>query len=59
MEKVESWRRHYNDHRPHSALGNLTPREFAVLAAIGDRPARLALRLGQEMGQDQKLAGLS
>ena len=31
-EKVESWRKHYNGERPHSALGNLSPREFAVLA---------------------------
>ena len=31
-DKVESWRRHYNGERPHSALGNLAPREFAVLA---------------------------
>ena len=35
-DKVESWRRHYNDERPHSTLGNLTPRELAVLAEIGD-----------------------
>ncbi len=35
-EKVETWRRHYNGERPHSALGNLTPREFAVLGEIGD-----------------------
>ena len=35
-EKVESWRKHYNRESPHSALGNLTPREFAVLAGIGD-----------------------
>jgi putative transposase len=28
--KVEAWRRHYNEERPHSALGNLAPREFAV-----------------------------
>ena len=35
-EKVESWRRYYNGERPHSALGNLSPREFAVLAAIAD-----------------------
>jgi putative transposase len=27
--KIESWRRDYNDLRPHSALGNLAPREFA------------------------------
>ena len=31
-EKVESWRKHYNGGRPHSALDNLPPREFAVLA---------------------------
>ena len=29
-QKVESWRRHYNDDRPHSALGSLAPREFAA-----------------------------
>jgi len=28
-ETTEAWRRHYNDDRPHSALGNLAPREFA------------------------------
>lgn len=27
---VEAWRRDYNDERPHSALGNLAPREFAL-----------------------------
>ena len=32
-EKVESWRRHYNGERPHSALGNLSPREFVALAS--------------------------
>ena len=36
QEKVESWRRHYNGDRPHSALGNLSPREFAALAAMAD-----------------------
>ena len=36
MEKVESWRRHYNGEKPHSALGNLSPKEFTVLAEIGD-----------------------
>ena len=35
-EKVESWRKHYNGERPHSALGNLSPREFAILAEIAD-----------------------
>ena len=31
-EKVETWRRHYNGARLHSVLGNLSPREFSVLA---------------------------
>ena len=35
-EKVETWRRHYNGERPHSTLGNLSLREFAILAEIGD-----------------------
>ena len=27
--KIEAWRRDYNEHRPHSALGHLTPNEYA------------------------------
>ena len=27
-EKIEAWRRDYNESRPHSSLGNLTPAEF-------------------------------
>lgn len=27
-EKIEAWRIDYNQHRPHSSLGNLTPSEF-------------------------------
>ena len=30
-EKVKSQRTHANGERPHSALGNLSPREFAAL----------------------------
>jgi transposase InsO family protein len=29
-DKVEAWRRDYNDERPHSALGNATPTELAA-----------------------------
>jgi putative transposase len=28
--KIEAWRRDYNQHRPHSALGHLTPSEFVT-----------------------------
>ena len=28
-EKIEAWRKRYNEERPHSSLGGLTPREFA------------------------------
>ncbi len=28
-ETLEAWQEDYNTNRPHSALGNLTPREFA------------------------------
>jgi putative transposase len=27
--KIEAWRRHYNESRPHTALGGVPPREFA------------------------------
>ena len=27
--KIEAWRREYNEFRPHSSLGDLTPRDFA------------------------------
>lgn len=29
QEKIESWRNDYNEFRPHSALDNMTPNEFA------------------------------
>ena len=31
--KIEVWRRQYNESRPHTALGWLTPQEFALAAA--------------------------
>ncbi|MBL6692192.1 MAG: transposase, partial [Pseudomonadales bacterium] len=27
------WRRHYNEERPHSSLGRLSPKQFAERAA--------------------------
>ena len=31
-EKIEDWRTEYNDSRPHGALCNLSPKEFAATA---------------------------
>jgi putative transposase len=28
--KIEAWRLDYNQHRPHSSLGHLTPMEFLI-----------------------------
>ena len=28
-DRIEAWRTDYNELRPHTSLGNLTPREFA------------------------------
>ena len=35
-EKAERWRRDYNENRPHSSLGNITPEEFAACRANPD-----------------------
>ena len=35
--KIEAWRRQYNESRPHTALGWLTPQEFAL--AVAQKPA--------------------
>jgi putative transposase len=32
QERIELWREHYNDDRPHSALGHRTPHEFAIFS---------------------------
>jgi len=49
-EKIEAWRRDYNQVRPHSALGYQTPEEFAAQAAArgASPPTPLAL-LTQEL----------
>ena len=38
--KTEDWRREYNEDRPHSALGNLAPREFAAQQAGKTKPGQ-------------------
>jgi putative transposase len=41
-EKIEQWREDYNQVRPHSALGYLTPAEFARRSAASSGCARMA-----------------
>jgi len=46
---IATWRRHYNEVRPHSSLGYLTPKEFAALQAnpaARDATGRAAAVLG-------------
>jgi putative transposase len=33
--KLDAWRRDYNEQRPHSSIGNLTPVEFAASVRVG------------------------
>ncbi|MFC7663297.1 integrase core domain-containing protein [Methylorubrum suomiense] len=38
-ERIEDWRCHYNEDRPHTALGGLTPRAFANQAVTAQEIA--------------------
>lgn len=49
---IEAWRRDYNECRPHSALGYLTPMEFAAQSAAA--PAPLSPQGGRE-GEEQRV----
>lgn len=31
---IEQWRRHYNEVRPHSSLGNMTPQAYRLLETM-------------------------
>lgn len=51
-EKIEAWRKDYNEVRPHSALGHRTPEEFAARAATLRSPTAPS-ELQRAQGQDQ------
>jgi putative transposase len=41
QEKLEAWRMDYNEFRPHSSLGNMTPSDFARSLSEGVKEAGL------------------
>jgi putative transposase len=41
--KIESWRQEYNTARPHSAIGNKTPAEFAETASLASQGCKQRL----------------
>ena len=50
--KIEAWRRDYNESRPHTALGWLTPVEYAASAGVtpADAGRKLSLGLDEKPG---------
>ena len=40
---IEEWRTDYNNHRPHTSLGGLTPNEFATRSRKGQNENRVQL----------------
>jgi putative transposase len=50
---IEDWRMDYNEHRPHTAHGDLTPREFAQAWTINHQP-EAAWQLDHSTGRPQR-----
>lgn len=50
-QRIEEWRRDYNEERPHSALGYLTPAEFAARKVAVAPPPFPPLGGGKEEGK--------
>jgi putative transposase len=55
QERIDHWRKDYNEQRPHSALDNRTPKEFAKLfpRLAWEKPKTLASQVDQTWGQGQ------
>jgi putative transposase len=48
---IEAWRRHYNDVRPHSSLGGLTPSEFRRKEELAETTTRRGSTFRSELVQ--------
>lgn len=59
---IGRWRTHFNEDRPHSSLGNLTPTEYAARLARGEitprpkRPSTVPIALAETTGHSQSAA---
>ena len=51
---IEQWRRHYNDVRPHSSLGYLTPLEFKAAGLAGCSVGRSPAEPARARQEDQE-----
>ena len=47
---IETWRRHFNDERPHSSLGYMTPAEFVASITTNAGPVTATERTGSVHG---------
>jgi putative transposase len=56
---IEKWRRHYNEDRPHSGLGNLTPGEYARKLAAGEIVPRERRSSRPATGRSAAICGVS
>ena len=54
-QKIEAWRRDYNQVRPHSSLGYQTPEEFAARAARGASPPTPLALIPEDLTYAQEL----
>jgi putative transposase len=59
QSKIEAWRSHYNESRPHTALGFVPPNEYAQLAArnrgpLDQRARKTFALLDQKRGNPQQ-----
>lgn len=53
---IATWRTHYNEDRPHSSLGNLTPADYAARLARGEIAPGPARRTRPAMGRSAAIS---
>ena len=58
-EKIEKWRKDYNEFRPHSSLGDLTPRQFVDKFSTRIKGQKNLLLAGTVLGCGARLPVLA